>query len=199
MQVRSLGREESPGRGHGNPLQYSCLENLMDRGAWRVIVHGVAMSQTRLKRLNTHAHQHLTGEANTGQQGEGPGAGIRWAQSSVRSEQPPLDNCRAAEASPSPCSPRRLARSGKSRPGETQRLGLCWAPPAGLPRHWWWTGEGRGRERDGKGWGGMLLGLWAAMGQWGPPGERFPMLGTGHTPLASALRNMLPKGPRALA
>ena len=31
----------SPGRGNGNPLQYSCLENLMDRGAWWAIVHGV--------------------------------------------------------------------------------------------------------------------------------------------------------------
>ena len=39
----------SPGRGHGNPLQYSCLENLMDRGAWQAIVHGVAKSLTRLK------------------------------------------------------------------------------------------------------------------------------------------------------
>ena len=35
------------GEGNGNPLQYSCLENPMDRGAWRAIVHGVA-SQTRL-------------------------------------------------------------------------------------------------------------------------------------------------------
>ena len=34
------------GEGHGNPLQYSCLENLMDRGAWRA--HGVTKSQTRL-------------------------------------------------------------------------------------------------------------------------------------------------------
>ena len=33
--VRSLGREDSPGEGHGNPLQYSCLENPMDGGAWR--------------------------------------------------------------------------------------------------------------------------------------------------------------------
>ena len=31
-----------PGEGHGNPLQYSCLENSMDRGAWRATVHGVA-------------------------------------------------------------------------------------------------------------------------------------------------------------
>ena len=34
------------GGGHGNPLQYFCLENPMDRGAWRVIVHGVAESDT---------------------------------------------------------------------------------------------------------------------------------------------------------
>ena len=39
-----LGR--SPGGGHGNPLQYSYLENSLDRGAWRAIVHGVAKSQT---------------------------------------------------------------------------------------------------------------------------------------------------------
>ena len=39
------GSGRSPGGGHGNPLQYSCLENPMDRGAWRAIVHGVAESQ----------------------------------------------------------------------------------------------------------------------------------------------------------
>ena len=38
--IRGLGR--SSGEGNGNPLQYSCLENPMDRGAWWVIVHGVA-------------------------------------------------------------------------------------------------------------------------------------------------------------
>ena len=38
----------SPGEGHGSPLQYSCLENTMDRGAWWAIVHGVAKSRTRL-------------------------------------------------------------------------------------------------------------------------------------------------------
>ena len=38
----------SPGEGNGNPLQYSCLENSMDGGAWWVIVHGVAKSQTQL-------------------------------------------------------------------------------------------------------------------------------------------------------
>ena len=44
--IPGLGR--SPGGGHGNPLQYSCLENPMDRGAWWATVHGVAKSQTRL-------------------------------------------------------------------------------------------------------------------------------------------------------
>ena len=44
--IPGLGR--SPGEGNGNPLQYSCLENPMDRGAWQAIVHGIAKSQTRL-------------------------------------------------------------------------------------------------------------------------------------------------------
>ena len=48
------GLRRSPGGGHGNPLQYSCLENPMDRGAWRATVCGVAKSQTQLKRLSTH-------------------------------------------------------------------------------------------------------------------------------------------------
>ena len=48
------GSGRSPGRGHGNPLQYSCLENPMDRGAWRAAVHGLAKSQTRLKQLSMH-------------------------------------------------------------------------------------------------------------------------------------------------
>ena len=38
----------SPGEGNGNPLQYSCLENPIDRGAWRATVHGVAKNWTRL-------------------------------------------------------------------------------------------------------------------------------------------------------
>ena len=41
------GSGRFPGEGHGNPLQYSCLENSMDRGAWRVTIHGVAKSQTQ--------------------------------------------------------------------------------------------------------------------------------------------------------
>ena len=45
------GLERSPGEGNGNPFQYSCLGNPMDRGAWWAIVHGVTKSWTRLKRL----------------------------------------------------------------------------------------------------------------------------------------------------
>ena len=42
------GSGRSPGGGHGNPLQYSCLKNPMDRGAWRAAIHGAAKSRTRL-------------------------------------------------------------------------------------------------------------------------------------------------------
>ena len=42
------GSGRSPGEGNGNPLQYSCLENPMDKGAWWATVHGVAKSWTRL-------------------------------------------------------------------------------------------------------------------------------------------------------
>ena len=42
------GSGRSPGGGHGNPLLYSCLENPMERGAWRATVHSVAKSETQL-------------------------------------------------------------------------------------------------------------------------------------------------------
>ena len=51
--VPGLGR--SPGEGHGNPLQYSCLENFRDRGGWWVTVHIIANSWTRPSNL---AHTH---------------------------------------------------------------------------------------------------------------------------------------------
>ena len=56
---RSLisGSGRFPRGGHGSPLQYSCLENPMDRGAWWAVVHRFAQSGTRLKQLSTHAHR----------------------------------------------------------------------------------------------------------------------------------------------
>ena len=47
------GSRRSPGGGHGNPLQCTCLENPMDRGAWWAVVYGVTQSRTRLKWLSS--------------------------------------------------------------------------------------------------------------------------------------------------
>ena len=52
MWVQSL--DWNSGGGYGNPLQYSCLENPMDRGAWQTIVHRVTKSRTQLRQLSTH-------------------------------------------------------------------------------------------------------------------------------------------------
>ena len=52
------GSGRSPGGGHGNTLHYSCLDNSMDRGAWRATAHGLAKSHTGLKWLTMHACTH---------------------------------------------------------------------------------------------------------------------------------------------
>ena len=57
-----LGPGRSPGEGNGNPLQYSCLENLMDRGAWQGTVHGVTKSQTRLSSHKMALRAHFLGQ-----------------------------------------------------------------------------------------------------------------------------------------
>ena len=54
------GSGRSLGKGNGNPLQYSCLENPLNRGAWQAIVHGVTKSQTQ---LSAHTHTNIL---NTG-------------------------------------------------------------------------------------------------------------------------------------
>ena len=57
------GPGRSPGRGRGNSLQYSCLGNPTDRGTWRAMVHRVARSRIRRKRLSTHARTQTSPEA----------------------------------------------------------------------------------------------------------------------------------------
>ena len=54
------GSGRSPGEGNGNPLQYSCLRNPMNRGAWWATIHGVAKSQTGLYQLNDNNKLPLT-------------------------------------------------------------------------------------------------------------------------------------------
>ena len=58
VSIPASGR--SPGGGHGNPLQYSCLENPMDKEALQATVHGVTKSQTELKRLSMHTPMRFT-------------------------------------------------------------------------------------------------------------------------------------------
>ena len=62
--VRSLGWEESPGQGNTYPLQYSGLEDSMDREAWQATVHGTAKSRTRLSNF------HFTSEVGGREEGE---------------------------------------------------------------------------------------------------------------------------------
>ena len=53
-----LGLGRFPGEGNGNPLQYSCLEKPMERGAWWATIHRIAKGWTWLKQLSMHTHNH---------------------------------------------------------------------------------------------------------------------------------------------
>ena len=58
-----------PGVANGNPLQYSCLGNPMDRGAWRATVHGVAKELDTTEQLSAHTHTHIHTHGNTADKG----------------------------------------------------------------------------------------------------------------------------------
>ena len=63
--VRALGWKRYHGWGNGNPFQYSCLENPMDRGAWWATVHGVTKSWEWLSDWHFHFQYHLHGRGNS--------------------------------------------------------------------------------------------------------------------------------------
>ena len=86
--IPGLGR--SPGEGNSDPLQYSGLENSMDRGVWQATIHGVAKNGTQLSHTHTHTYTHSTSfpggsvvknlPANAGESGLIPGSGkILWS------------------------------------------------------------------------------------------------------------------------
>ena len=56
------GSGRSSGEGNGNPFQYSCLENSMDRGAWWAIVHGVAKSWTQLSDFTSFTRERMSSQ-----------------------------------------------------------------------------------------------------------------------------------------
>ena len=66
--IPGLGR--SLGGGNGNPVQYSCLENSMDRGAWWAIVHGVAKSWTQLSDVTISYYPQVSNLPYKGQKGK---------------------------------------------------------------------------------------------------------------------------------
>ena len=60
-----MGQEDSPGGGNGNPLQSSCLEKPMDRGAWQATVHAVAKNHDAKTRWSTCAHTRVRAHTHT--------------------------------------------------------------------------------------------------------------------------------------
>ena len=69
------GSRRSPGEGHGNPLQYSCLENPMDRRAFRARVHGVTNGWTlQITHAHTHTHTHIDTDMDADLAGDCKGA-----------------------------------------------------------------------------------------------------------------------------
>ena len=127
--IPGLGR--SLGEGYGNPLQYSCLENPMHRGAWRATVHRVTQSQTRLKRLSTQ-HTRLCG-GGTPERDEldlEKGRTLTFLR-------PPWKRCSVRLYFLGPAlGHHRAAHRPVGSPGQTLAVGLtCTPPPLAPPPH----------------------------------------------------------------
>ena len=86
------GSGRSPGGGHSNLLLYSCLENPMDRGAWRAVVHGVAKSQT----TEGLSRRHSPYMPSPGQAAGGAGVGPFAGQGKSSTEQVKRPSARSA-------------------------------------------------------------------------------------------------------
>ena len=73
--VLPLGQGDPPGEGTGNPLQYSCLENSMARGAWRATVHEIINSQSDITK---HTHLNDAGKSTEAKTGSRAGLEVQW-------------------------------------------------------------------------------------------------------------------------
>ena len=114
----------SSGEGHGNPLQCSCLENPVDRGAWWAAVHGVAQSRTGLKRLSGSSSLFLREAPHlpptqTARLQSPLGPGLLWVLSAEQT------SCGGAHSRRGLCYTRCCACQGSSQPIPTTPVSLC--------------------------------------------------------------------------
>ena len=121
-QVRSLGQGRSPGEGNGNPLQYSCLENPMDRGAWWATIHGVTKSRTRLSDFCVCRWRGAPGIP------QAPVSAWHWVPSLQTREEggPSPSEVKVAQSCPTLCDPMDCSPSGSSVHGILQARILEW-------------------------------------------------------------------------
>ena len=114
----------SSGEGHGNPLQCSCLENPVDRGAWWAAVHGVTRSRTRLKQLSSSSSLLLR-EAPHLPPPKRPDSKAHSARVSSGSSAPSGPAVWGARSRRGLCYTRRCACQGSSQPTPTTPVRLC--------------------------------------------------------------------------
>ena len=113
--IPGLGR--SPRGGHGYPLQYSCLENPLDRGALRALVHGVPKSRARLKHLSA-AHEGIRPRLSTQTEAEAAGE-TKWRLSHGLQFSPSFSRKANSLAYTRQCLPRKVSNRGKGLHGLT--------------------------------------------------------------------------------